>query len=87
MSTPTRYPHLFSPLDLGFTRLKNRVLMGSMHTGLEEAEGGFPRIGGLLCGAGARRGGDDHHRGHSAQRGGAALAPSCPRPKRPISTG
>jgi len=30
------YPHLFSPLDLGFTTLKNRSLMGSMHTGLEE---------------------------------------------------
>jgi 2,4-dienoyl-CoA reductase-like NADH-dependent reductase (Old Yellow Enzyme family) len=38
MPTHTRYPHLFTPLDLGFTRLKNRVLMGSMHTGLEEAE-------------------------------------------------
>ncbi len=35
MSHPT-YPHLFQPLDLGFTQLKNRVLMGSMHTGLEE---------------------------------------------------
>ena len=32
----TRYPHLFTPLDLGFTTLKNRVLMGSMHTGLED---------------------------------------------------
>ncbi len=32
----TRYPHLLAPLDLGFTRLPNRVLMGSMHTGLEE---------------------------------------------------
>ncbi|MFS4438251.1 FAD-dependent oxidoreductase [Paracoccaceae bacterium GXU_MW_L88] len=32
----TAYPHLFAPLDLGFTTLKNRVLMGSMHTGLEE---------------------------------------------------
>ncbi len=31
-----KYPHLLSPLDLGFTQLKNRVLMGSMHTGLEE---------------------------------------------------
>ena len=40
----TRYPHVFSPLDLGFTRLKNRILMGSMHTGLEEAENGFPRM-------------------------------------------
>lgn len=35
MST-TKYPHLFAPLDLGFTTLKNRVLMGSMHTGLED---------------------------------------------------
>ena len=32
----TPYPHLLSPLDLGFTTLKNRVLMGSMHTGLED---------------------------------------------------
>jgi 2,4-dienoyl-CoA reductase (NADPH2) len=32
----TQYPHLFAPLDLGFTTLKNRVLMGSMHTGLED---------------------------------------------------
>jgi len=30
------YPHLLAPLDLGFTQLKNRVLMGSMHTGLED---------------------------------------------------
>ena len=37
------YPHLFTPLDLGFTTLKNRVLMGSMHTGLEEEKGGFER--------------------------------------------
>ncbi len=33
-----QYPHLFAPLDLGFTVLKNRVLMGSMHTGLEETK-------------------------------------------------
>jgi len=32
------YPHLLAPLDLGFTKLKNRVLMGSMHTGLEETQ-------------------------------------------------
>ncbi len=38
------YPHLLEPLDLGFTTLKNRVLMGSMHTGLEEAPGGFERM-------------------------------------------
>lgn len=42
MSTP--YPHLLAPLDLGFTTLKNRVLMGSMHTGLEEEADGFERM-------------------------------------------
>ena len=40
----SRYPHVFSPLELGFTRLKNRILMGSMHTGLEEAPDGFERM-------------------------------------------
>jgi 2,4-dienoyl-CoA reductase (NADPH2) len=39
-----RYPHLFSPLDLGFTTLRNRAIMGSMHTGLEEAQDGFERM-------------------------------------------
>ncbi|MCE1204648.1 MAG: NADPH-dependent 2,4-dienoyl-CoA reductase [Holophagaceae bacterium] len=38
------YPHLLAPLDLGFTRLSNRVLMGSMHTNLEEAKGGFAKL-------------------------------------------
>ncbi|WP_017938393.1 NADPH-dependent 2,4-dienoyl-CoA reductase [Zestomonas thermotolerans] len=38
------YPHLLAPLDLGFTTLKNRTLMGSMHTGLEERPGGFERM-------------------------------------------
>ena len=40
----TAYPHLLAPLDLGFTTLKNRVLMGSMHTGLEELPDGFERM-------------------------------------------
>ncbi|MCS0636813.1 NADPH-dependent 2,4-dienoyl-CoA reductase [Streptomyces sp. LP05-1] len=40
----TPYPHLLSPLDLGFTTLPNRVLMGSMHVGLEEARDGFARM-------------------------------------------
>ncbi|WP_446028307.1 oxidoreductase [Lelliottia amnigena] len=40
----SRYPSLFSPLDLGFTTLKNRVLMGSMHTGLEEHPEGAERL-------------------------------------------
>ena len=38
------YPHLLAPLDLGFTTLRNRVLMGSMHVGLEEAPKGFERM-------------------------------------------
>ena len=38
-----RYPTLFSPLELGFTKLKNRVIMGSMHTGLEDRDGGYAR--------------------------------------------
>ncbi|HRO74215.1 MAG TPA: hypothetical protein PK611_11125, partial [Saprospiraceae bacterium] len=37
------YEHLLSPLDLGITTLKNRVIMGSMHTNLEEIPGGFER--------------------------------------------
>ncbi len=44
MALHRKYPKLFSPLDLGFTQLKNRALMGSMHTALEEVEGGFERL-------------------------------------------
>ena len=40
----TAYPHLLAPLNLGFTTLKNRVLMGSMHTGLEDKAEHFPRL-------------------------------------------
>ncbi|ELP65421.1 FAD-dependent oxidoreductase [Streptomyces turgidiscabies] len=40
----SRYPHLLTPLNLGFTTLPNRVLMGSMHIGLEEADHGFERM-------------------------------------------
>ncbi|WP_342704013.1 NADPH-dependent 2,4-dienoyl-CoA reductase [Burkholderia arboris] len=39
-----RYLHLTTPLELGFTSLRNRVLMGSMHVGLEEAPNGFERM-------------------------------------------
>ncbi|MCX7563146.1 NADPH-dependent 2,4-dienoyl-CoA reductase [Xanthomonadaceae bacterium XH05] len=41
---PSRYPHLFSPLDLGHCILPNRVLMGSMHTGLEDKKRDFPKL-------------------------------------------
>ncbi|HQY48546.1 MAG TPA: NADPH-dependent 2,4-dienoyl-CoA reductase, partial [Usitatibacteraceae bacterium] len=40
----TAYPRLLAPLDLGFTTLPNRVLMGSMHTGLEDKARHFPRL-------------------------------------------
>ena len=43
-ATATPYPHLFAPLDLGFTTLRNRVLMGSMHTGLEDRASDFPKL-------------------------------------------
>lgn len=43
MST-IEYPHLFSPLDLGYCTIRNRVLMGSMHTGLEDKRSDFPKL-------------------------------------------
>ena len=45
----TAYPHLLAPLDLGYTRLRNRVLMGSMHTGLEDRVANFPRLAAYLA--------------------------------------
>jgi 2,4-dienoyl-CoA reductase (NADPH2) len=44
MTQKSPYPNLLAPLDLGFTQLRNRVLMGSMHTGLEEEKGGFQKM-------------------------------------------
>ena len=44
MKGMSAYPNLLAPLDLGFTQLRNRVLMGSMHTGLEEAPDGYARM-------------------------------------------
>ncbi|WP_158770185.1 NADPH-dependent 2,4-dienoyl-CoA reductase [Paraglaciecola sp. L1A13] len=44
MTASAPFPHLLSPLDLGFTTLKNRTLMGSMHLGLEEEKGGFGKL-------------------------------------------
>ena len=40
----TDFSHLLAPLDLGFTTLQNRTLMGSMHTGLEEEKNGFAKL-------------------------------------------
>ena len=43
------YPNLLSPLDLGFTTLPNRVLMGSMHTGLEDRAASYPKLAAYLA--------------------------------------
>jgi len=43
-ATDAPYPHLFRPLDLGFATLRNRILMGSMHTGLEDRAKDFPKL-------------------------------------------
>ena len=55
MSSP--YPKLLAPLDLGFTTLRNRSLMGSMHTGLEDAARDFPRMAAFYAER-ARHGGE-----------------------------
>ena len=44
MTENTAFEHLLAPLNLGFTTLKNRVIMGSMHVGLEEEKGGFDKL-------------------------------------------
>ena len=71
---PTPYPHLLAPLDLGFTTLQNRVLMGSMHTGLEDGARAFPATGGVLRRARARRRRPDRHRRHRAEHRGLGQA-------------
>lgn len=43
-STNQPFPHLLEPLDLGFTQIRNRLLMGSMHTGLEDIPGSHERM-------------------------------------------
>ncbi len=40
----TSFSHLFTPIDLGHTHLKNRIIMGSMHTGLEEDPNNAPQL-------------------------------------------
>ena len=43
-AVPVSYPHLFAPLDLGFATLRNRIVMGSMHTGLEDRARHYPKL-------------------------------------------
>ena len=67
MTTPNNYPHLLKPLDLGFTQLKNRVLMGSMHTGLEEEPNGFNRMASYFAERAKRRRWAHCHRWYCAK--------------------
>ena len=60
------YPHMLSPLDLGHVVLRNRVLMGSMHTGLEET-GDWNRVAEFYAERGARRGGADGDGRHGTE--------------------
>ena len=64
------YPSLLAPLDLGFTTLKNRVLMGSMHTNLEEARDGFAKMAAFYAER-ARGGWDSWSRAASRRTCGA----------------
>jgi len=91
------YPHLLAPLDLGFTTLRNRVLMGSMHTGLEDDPKHFHRSRRISPSARARRRPDRHRRVRAQHRGlgGAvfrglttsAAAPSTARSPMPCTRG
>ena len=65
------YPNLFEPLDLGFTTLPNRVVMGSMHIGLEERPRGFERLAAFFAERARGGVGPDRHR---------RLRPERPRP-------
>ena len=71
-----QYPRLFSPLDLGFTRLRNRSIMGSMHTGLEEMADGFERMAAFYA---------ERAAGGVGRRALARAALIGTRPSRPIS--
>ena len=67
------YPALLSPITLSGVTLPNRVLMGSMHTGLEET-GDWNRVARVLCGAGAGRRGADGDGRHGAEPRGRRVS-------------
>lgn len=56
-----RYPHILEPLDLGFVTLKNRIVMGSMHTGLEEQPDAYERMAAYYAERAPGRSRHDHH--------------------------
>ena len=56
MNAHPLYPRVFQPLDLGFMTLPNRILMGSMHTGLEEEKGGMDKLARFYAERSRRRG-------------------------------
>ena len=69
-----KYPRLFAPLDLGFTRLPNRIVMGSMHTGLEDRARDFRKLAAYFAArarGGAGLAGERRHRAESRRLGQA----------------
>ena len=67
-----KYGRLFAPLDLGFTRLPNRIVMGSMHTGLEDRARDFPKLAAYFAArarGGAGPAGERRHRAESRRLG------------------
>ena len=71
---PMPYPHLLAPIRLGDLELRNRVVMGSMHTGLEDKPWDVPKLAAFYRRAGARRGRPHDHRRVRRQPAGLAQA-------------
>ena len=80
----TPYPHLFAPLDLGFATLRNRVLMGSMHTGLEDRASDFPKLAAYFAERAAGGVGLIVTGGFSPNVAGWPRSSSSPWPARPV---
>ena len=72
MTSP--YPHLLAPLDLGFVTLRNRVVMGSMHTGMEDRFWHYGKLAAFYAERAARRRRADRDRRHRAEPARVAAA-------------
>lgn len=87
-SAASPYPHLLAPLPVAHVTLRNRVLMGSMHVGLEEERGPYPKLSAYFA-ARARGGVGLIVTGASRPTARARSSPSpppCPARPRPAAT-
>ncbi len=80
----TKFTSLFQPLDLGFTTLSNRILMGSMHTGLEDKRRDYPKLAAYFAERAAGGAGLDCHWWNSAQCSWLA-GPVCRDDEQPLA--